>query len=116
MEMIEQLVSRTDAAYERWLAAVTDDVAAAAGVVVYCRESLLERNAAYGVGEWLAGYLMIGQEGDGDSSSGATAAARCSGPTWAVSAKLTSRLLLPRSRCGCAPVSLCRPIRCRTCR
>ncbi len=64
MEMIERLVSRTDAAYRRWLAAVTDDVAAAAGVVVYCRESLPERNAAHGVGEWLAGYLMIGQEGD----------------------------------------------------
>ncbi|GAA4581861.1 hypothetical protein GCM10023176_62750 [Micromonospora coerulea] len=64
MEMVEQLVSRTDAAYQRWLAAVTDDVAAAAGVVVYCRESLLERNTTYGIGEWLAGYLMIGQEGD----------------------------------------------------
>lgn len=61
---IEQLVSRTDAAYQRWLATVTEDVAATAGVVVYCRESLLERNATFGVGEWLAGYLMIGQEGD----------------------------------------------------
>ncbi|MEV4415702.1 hypothetical protein [Catellatospora sp. NPDC049609] len=37
---------------------------AAAGVVLYCPDSLLERNTAYGVGEWLAGYLMIGQEGD----------------------------------------------------
>ena len=64
MGMIEQLVSRTDAAYQRWSAAATEDVAAAAGVVVFCRESRLERNTAYGIGEWLAGYLMIAQEGD----------------------------------------------------
>ena len=64
MEMIEQLVSRTDAAYQRWLVAVTDDAATAAGLAVFCRESLLERNTTYEVGEWLAGYLMIGQEGD----------------------------------------------------
>lgn len=61
--MVEQLISRTDATYRRWLASVTDDVVAD-GVVVYCRESVLERNATYGVGEWLTGYLMIGQEGD----------------------------------------------------
>ncbi|MGA4731753.1 hypothetical protein ACPB67_30400 [Micromonospora taraxaci] len=61
--MVEQLVSRTDAAYRRWLASVTDDVAAD-GVVVYCRESLPERNTTYAIGEWLTGYLMIGQEGD----------------------------------------------------
>lgn len=61
--MVEQLVFRTDVAYRRWLAAATDDVVAD-GVVVYCRESLSERNTAYGIGEWLAGYLMIGQEGD----------------------------------------------------
>ncbi|WP_410817720.1 hypothetical protein [Micromonospora sp. 050-3] len=63
MEMVERLVSRTDAAYQRWLASVTDDVVAD-GVVMYCRESLLERNTTYGIGEWLTGYLMIGQEGD----------------------------------------------------
>ncbi|MCZ7373775.1 hypothetical protein [Micromonospora sp. WMMC250] len=63
MAMVEQLVSRTDAAYRRWLASVTDDVAAD-GVVVYCRESLPERNTTYAIGEWLTGYLMIGQEGD----------------------------------------------------
>ncbi|WP_433307933.1 hypothetical protein ACQP0U_16420 [Micromonospora sp. CA-269861] len=63
MEMIERLVSGTDAAYQRWLASVTDDVVAD-GVVVCCRESLLERNTTYGIGEWLTGYLMIGQEGD----------------------------------------------------
>ncbi|MEU7826709.1 hypothetical protein [Catellatospora sp. NPDC049133] len=65
MEMIEQLVSRADAAYQRWLAEVTDDFAAdATGLSVFCRESLLERNTTYEVGEWLAGCLMIGQEGD----------------------------------------------------
>ncbi|BBH68267.1 hypothetical protein ACTI_49520 [Actinoplanes sp. OR16] len=65
VEMIEQLVSRTDAAYQRWLAEVTGDVAAGAtGLSVFCRESLLERNTTYAVSEWLAGYLMIGQEGD----------------------------------------------------
>ncbi|WP_329303829.1 hypothetical protein OG410_41075 [Streptomyces sp. NBC_00659] len=63
MEMVEQLISRTDAAYQRWLASVTDD-AVADGVVMYCLESLLERNTTYGIGEWLTGYLMIGQEGD----------------------------------------------------
>ncbi len=62
--MVEQLVARTDPAYQRWLDAATDDVVTAAGVVVYRRESLPERNTTYGVGEWLAGYLMIGQEGD----------------------------------------------------
>ncbi|MFF3405254.1 hypothetical protein ACFYW8_03370 [Streptomyces sp. NPDC002742] len=63
MEMGEQLISRTDAAYQRWLASVTDDVVAG-GVVMYCLESLLERNTTYGIDEWLTGYLMIGQEGD----------------------------------------------------
>ncbi|MFC6022214.1 hypothetical protein ACFP2T_39410 [Plantactinospora solaniradicis] len=63
MEMVEQLISRTDAAYQRWLASVTDDVVAD-GVVMYCLESLLERNTTYGIGKWLTGYLMIGQEGD----------------------------------------------------
>lgn len=62
--MIEQLVARTDPAYQRWLGEATDDVVTAAGVVVYRRESLPERNTTYGVGEWLAGYLMIGQDGD----------------------------------------------------
>jgi hypothetical protein len=62
--MIEQLVARTDPAYQRWLDAATDDVVTAAGAVVYRRESLPERNTTYEVGEWLAGYLMIGQEGD----------------------------------------------------
>ncbi|GAB3824660.1 hypothetical protein ACFPIJ_63585 [Dactylosporangium cerinum] len=63
MEMVEQLISRTDAAYQRWLASVTDDVVAG-GVVMYCLESLPERNTTYEIGEWLTGYLMIGQEGD----------------------------------------------------
>jgi hypothetical protein len=31
---------------------------------MFCRESLLERHTTYGIGEWLAGCLMIGQEGD----------------------------------------------------
>ncbi|SDZ67144.1 hypothetical protein SAMN05421684_8360 [Asanoa ishikariensis] len=61
--MVEQLISRTDAAYQRWLASVTDDVVAD-GVVVYCLESLLERNTTYGIGQWLTRYLMIGQESD----------------------------------------------------
>lgn len=61
--MVEQLISRTDAAYRRWLASVTDDVVADS-VAMYCLESLLERNTTYGIGEWLTGYLMIGQEGD----------------------------------------------------
>ncbi|MEW1586064.1 hypothetical protein AB0283_11510 [Micromonospora vinacea] len=61
--MVEQLVSRTDAAYQRWLASIADDVVAD-GVVMYCLDSLLERNTTYGIGEWLPGYLMIGQEGD----------------------------------------------------
>ncbi|MEV0457981.1 hypothetical protein [Catellatospora methionotrophica] len=63
MEMIEQLLSRSDAAYRRWLASITDDVVAD-GVLVFCRDSLLERNATYRIGEWLTGCLMIGQEGD----------------------------------------------------
>ncbi len=63
MEKVEQLVSRTDAAYQRWLASVTDDVVTD-HVLMYCRESLLERNTTYGIGEWLTGFLMIGQEGD----------------------------------------------------
>lgn len=63
MEMVEQLVSRTDAAYQRWLASVTDDVVAD-WVGMFSRESLLERHTTYGIGEWLPGYLMIGQEGD----------------------------------------------------
>src|SRR5689334_23206239 len=64
-EMIEQLVSRSDAAYQRWLAEATDDVAAGTtGLSVFGRESLMECNTTYEVGEWLAGYLMIGQEGD----------------------------------------------------
>ncbi|MDG4786035.1 hypothetical protein O7626_08870 [Micromonospora sp. WMMD1102] len=61
--MVEQLVSRMDAAYQRWLSSVTADVVAD-GVVVYCLGSLLERNTTYGIGNWLPGYLMIGQEGD----------------------------------------------------
>ncbi|GAA3216973.1 hypothetical protein ACFO1B_15755 [Dactylosporangium siamense] len=63
MELVEHVISRTDAAYQRWLASVTDDVVAG-GVVVYCLESLPERNTTYEIGEWLTGYLMIGQEGD----------------------------------------------------
>nr|BFE57697.1 hypothetical protein GCM10020063_022230 [Dactylosporangium thailandense] len=63
MEMVEQLISRTDAAYQRWLASVTDDVVADR-VVMFCLESLPERNTTYDIGEWLPGYLMIGQEGD----------------------------------------------------
>ncbi|MER5396217.1 hypothetical protein [Streptomyces sp. NPDC002599] len=63
METVEQLISRTDTAYRRWLASVTDDVVAD-GVVMYCLESLLERNTTYGIGGWLTGYLMIGREGD----------------------------------------------------
>ncbi|GIF73306.1 hypothetical protein [Asanoa siamensis] len=57
---MEQLISRTDGAYQRWLASdvVTE------GVVMYGRESLLERNTTYDIGRWLPGYLMIGQEGD----------------------------------------------------
>ncbi|GAA4965051.1 hypothetical protein GCM10025331_66570 [Actinoplanes utahensis] len=64
--MIERLVSRTDAAYQRWSAVVDDDVDATAdgGLLVFCRESLLERNTTYEVGEWLPGHLMIAQEGD----------------------------------------------------
>ncbi|MEW2427857.1 hypothetical protein AB0877_07580 [Micromonospora sp. NPDC047644] len=42
---------------------MTDDVVAG-GVVVYRGGSLPERNATYGIGEWLTGYLLIGQEGD----------------------------------------------------
>ncbi|MGW0215526.1 hypothetical protein ACWDXH_14145 [Micromonospora chokoriensis] len=61
--MVDQLVSRTDTAYQRWLASVADDVTAE-GVSVYCRESLPERNTTYDIGEWLTGYLMIAQEGD----------------------------------------------------
>jgi hypothetical protein len=61
--MVEQLLSRTDAVYQRWLASITDDVVAD-GVVMFCLESLLERHTTYGIGEWLTGYLMIGQEGD----------------------------------------------------
>jgi hypothetical protein len=61
--MVEQLISRTDAAYQRWLASVADDVDADV-LMMYCRESLPERNTTYGIGEWLPGYLMVGQEGD----------------------------------------------------
>ncbi|PRX15907.1 hypothetical protein [Actinoplanes italicus] len=61
--MVEQLISRTDAAYQRWLASVIDDVDADV-LMMYCRESLPERNTTYGIGEWLPGYLMVGQEGD----------------------------------------------------
>lgn len=63
MEMVEQLVSRADAAYQRWLASITEDVVAD-HVVMFCRESLPERNTTYEIGEWLTGYLMIGQDGD----------------------------------------------------
>ncbi|GAA2556245.1 hypothetical protein GCM10010435_28610 [Winogradskya consettensis] len=64
-EMVEQLVSRTDVAYQRWLAGVSGDVAAdTTGLSVFCWESVLERNTTYEVGEWLPGYLMIAQEGD----------------------------------------------------
>ena len=63
MEMVEQLLSRADAVYRRWLASITDDVVAG-GVVMFCLESVLERHTTYGIGEWLPGYLMIGQEGD----------------------------------------------------
>jgi hypothetical protein len=61
--MVEELLSRTDAVYRRWLASITEDVDSGEGVVVFCRGSLLERHMTYGIGEWLAGYLMIGQEG-----------------------------------------------------
>jgi hypothetical protein len=61
--MVEQLLSRTDAVYQRWLASITDEFVAD-GVVMFCLESLLERHTTYGIGEWLTGYLMIGQEGD----------------------------------------------------
>jgi hypothetical protein len=61
--MVEQLLPRTDAVYRRWLASVTADVLAD-GVVVFCLESVLERHTTYGIGEWLPGCLMIGQEGD----------------------------------------------------
>jgi hypothetical protein len=61
----EQLVSRTDAAYRRWLTEATGDFAAeTTGLSVFCRESLQERNTTYEVSEWLAGFLLIGQEGD----------------------------------------------------
>jgi hypothetical protein len=65
VKLMEHLISRTDAGYRRWLADVTGDVATGTtGLSVFCRESLPERNTAYEVGDWLAGHLMIGQEGD----------------------------------------------------
>jgi hypothetical protein len=63
VEIVEQLLSRADAVYQRWLASITDDVGTD-GVVMFCRESVQERHTTYEIGEWLAGYLMIGQEGD----------------------------------------------------
>ncbi|GAA2385670.1 hypothetical protein Cme02nite_72600 [Catellatospora methionotrophica] len=109
--MIGQLLSRSDAGYRRWLASITDDVVAD-GVLVFCRDSLLERNATYGIGDWLTGCLMIGQEAIGDSSSGATVAAvRCCGPTWAASARTTSMSSHPPSTCGRIPASPCHPTR-----
>ncbi len=65
METVDQLVSRADPAYRRWLAEVTGDVAAdSTGLSVFGRGSLLERNTTYGIGAWLVGHLMIGQDGD----------------------------------------------------
>ena len=61
--MVAQLVSQTDGVYQRWLASITDIVDADL-VTVFCLEYLPERHATYGIGEWLPGYLMIGQEGD----------------------------------------------------
>ena len=64
--MFEQLVFGTGAAYRRWLESVADDVLAANGLVVmYCRSTLPERNSTYAIGEWLAGYLMIGDDSGG---------------------------------------------------
>lgn len=63
VDMVEQFVLRTDAAYQRWLATATEDVDTDS-VYVYCQESLPERNTTYGISEWLPGYLMIGQDGD----------------------------------------------------
>jgi hypothetical protein len=52
VEIVERLVSRTDAVYRRWSASIVDDVIAD-GVIVFCLESLLERHTTYGIGEWL---------------------------------------------------------------
>ncbi|GAA1642458.1 hypothetical protein [Actinoplanes couchii] len=60
---MQHLLSRTDAVYQRWLTSITDDVDAGE-VVIFCRESLPERHTTYEIGEWLPGFLMIGQDGD----------------------------------------------------
>lgn len=62
--MVEQLISRTDDAYQRWLASATDNVVVDDEMVVFCLEYLAERNTTYDIGEWLTGYLMIAQEND----------------------------------------------------
>ncbi|WP_433200295.1 hypothetical protein ACQP00_28500 [Dactylosporangium sp. CS-047395] len=63
MEVFQELLARTDAGYRRWLASITDDVHGET-VTVYCLDALPERHTTYGIGEWLPGYLMIGQDGD----------------------------------------------------
>ena len=65
MSAFEQLVIRTDIAYQRWLASTDGDVFDDDEIVaVFCRNSLRERNATYEVAQWLPDHLMIGQEGD----------------------------------------------------
>lgn len=65
MSAFEQLAIRTDIAYQRWLASTDDDVLSDDTIVImFCRDSLRERNATYGIAHWLPDHLMIGQEGD----------------------------------------------------
>lgn len=63
---IDRLLTHSDPAYQRWLAAIADDITVGDGsILLYGRESLPERNATYEVAEWLPTHLLIGDDGGG---------------------------------------------------
>lgn len=61
---VDRLLTHSDPAYQRWLAAIADDITVGDGsILLYGRESLPERNATYEVAEWLpAGIMTSGRD------------------------------------------------------
>lgn len=82
MATVEQLIALTDPAYGRWLGSVGDDVGVGNGVLLYCRETLRERNATFEVADYAPGHLLIGDDSGG--SGFVIACAGVAGPVFRV--------------------------------
>ena len=60
-----QLIALADPAYQNWLNTLDDDLTVSNGVLLYCHDTLPERNATFEVTDYAPGHLMIGDDGGG---------------------------------------------------